>query len=216
MRKDRPVIDLIGQTFGYLTVLRYEGKNKHNKCLWECVCKCGNKIIAIASELKSGHTKSCSCLQKEKAAAVKITHGLSIDPYKSGYSSWANIKSRCRNKNCEQYKSYGAIGIIMCDRWYDSFENFIADMGQRPSLNHSVDRYPNKNGNYEPNNCRWATPEQQMNNTNRNVWLEYNGIKMTQSQWAKRWDIYPSVIIQHMVKYGRSFEYVYNYYENRA
>lgn len=147
-------------------------------------------------------------------AILKRTHGLSKDIKSSGYSSWANIKSRCRNPNINTFKSYGAKGITMCDRWYNSFELFIKDMGKRPSLNHSVDRYPNKAGNYEPGNCRWATPPQQSRNTKSNKWLEYNGVKMIQSDWAKKWGILPSVIIQHMVRYGRTFEYVYNYYEN--
>ena len=212
-RKSRGVINLLGQTFGYLTVIEYVGLNKHNKSTWLCLCMCGNKIETSGNDLRRGHTKSCSCLQKEKASN-RITHGLSRNRYLTGYSCWANIKSRCRNKKSISYKNYGAIGVKMCDRWYYSFDNFINDMGERPSMIHSVDRYPNKKGNYEPGNCRWATPDEQARNTKSNVWLECNGIKMVQSDWAKRWGVTSSLIKQHMNKYGRPFEYVYNYYEN--
>ena len=167
-RKSRGVINLLGQTFGYLTVIEYVGLNKHNKSTWLCLCMCGNKIETSGNDLRRGHTKSCSCLQKEKASN-RITHGLSRNRYLTGYSCWANIKSRCRNKKSISYKNYGAIGVKMCDRWYYSFDNFINDMGERPSMIHSVDRYPNKKGNYEPGNCRWATPDEQARNTKSNV-----------------------------------------------
>jgi hypothetical protein len=128
------------------------------------LCKCGNEFICSFDAIKR-QTKSCGCLQKETASNRLTTHGNSIGILKkaSGYSSWSNMIQRCTKKNNISYKNYGAKGVKVCDRWL-KYENFLADMGLKPSLNHSIDRWPNKHGNYEPLNCRWATRKQQMMN----------------------------------------------------
>lgn len=101
-----------------------------------------------------------------------------------GWHSWQGIIQRCENSSSCNYKRYGGSGISVCDRWRHSFADFISDMGPRPSSSHSVDRYPNKNGNYEPGNCRWATMKEQNNNRTNNRILTFNGKSQTMSQWA--------------------------------
>lgn len=101
------------------------------------------------------------------------------------HKAWAAIKQRCYNPNASKYKYWGGRGITVCERWLNSFENFLADMGKRPSDKHSLDRFPNKEGNYEPGNCRWATIEQQNENRSNNVIIEYNGEKYTQRKFIR-------------------------------
>lgn len=101
------------------------------------------------------------------------------------YRAWRGIKTRCLNIKNHKYKDYGARGITVCDRWLNSFENFLADMGRAPSQRHSIERNE-VNGNYEPSNCRWATPKEQSNNTRRNFLVEYNGEIKTLAQWCEQ------------------------------
>lgn len=102
----------------------------------------------------------------------------------SAYYSWMSMKARCYNKNYSLYHRYGGRGIMVCDRWRESFDNFIKDVGDKPSIAHSLDRYPNNDGNYEASNCRWATKKQQAGNTSKNKWIEYGGKKMILTDWA--------------------------------
>jgi hypothetical protein len=154
------LIDLTGQTFERLTVIK-RGKNKGKIVKWLCNCSCGMKDLNIqGNNLKSGHTTSCGCFQKEKFAKLKTTHGMS---YSTELKIYNGIKQRCNNINSDAYYDYGGRGIIVCDRWLESFENFYLDMGPRPSLDYSIERI-DVNGNYEPNNCKWASYEEQMIN----------------------------------------------------
>jgi hypothetical protein len=100
------------------------------------------------------------------------------------YRSWASMRRRCLNPNVSQYQAYGGAGVKICDRWH-SFSTFLADMGERPSLNHTIDRYPDKSGDYEPGNCRWATPEQQQNNKRSNRLIEHQGQTLSVAQWSR-------------------------------
>lgn len=100
------------------------------------------------------------------------------------YCSWQAIKERCHNPNSQNYPSYGGAGITMCDRWRNSFENFIADMGKAPSPKHSVDRFPDRKGIYEPSNCRWATPKEQASNKDWCVMITYNGETKHIADWS--------------------------------
>lgn len=100
------------------------------------------------------------------------------------YRAWAAMRARCYRVTCKPYHYYGGRGITVCDRWRESFQNFLDDMGFRPSDKHSLDRI-NNSGNYEPNNCRWTTQKEQMANTRRSVWIEYDGRKMIMSDWAR-------------------------------
>lgn len=155
-------IDLTGKTFGRLTVLS-RAENKNGRTHWLCECTCGNRIVASTSNLQSETTRSCTCLQKETAAKVLLRHGEASWPKRSReYRIWVAMRYRCNNPNCSDHQYYGGRGITVSPRW-DTFQNFLVDMGRCPP-GMSLDRYPNKDGNYEPGNCRWATDEQQRHN----------------------------------------------------
>ena len=171
--------DLIGKRFGRLTVLARttapEGRPK--KAFWLCRCDCGGEARAVSNTLTSGHTQSCGCLQRERiSAAAKIssrTHGMSDHPL---WSTWAAMRSRCRNPNATGYHRYGGRGIRVCERWND-FPSFVADVGERPSPDHTLDRIRN-DGDYEPGNVRWATKEQQSANMRNNRLVQFKGQRM--------------------------------------
>lgn len=149
---------IIGNKYNRWTILEYYPKIKklklHSKCL--CLCDCGKKKIVDYYEVTSGMSKSCGCLQKEYATR----HGLC---FTSEYRAWIDIKTRCYKKNCKAFKYYGGRGIQVCESWLNSFDNFIKDMGSKPSPELSLDRIDN-DGNYEPSNCRWATRKEQIFN----------------------------------------------------
>lgn len=148
--------DLTGKKFGRLTVLRLSHKEKYNK-FYICLCSCGIEKTIYQGSLSRGSTKSCGCLNKE-VLIQRATHGMSRTLI---YHSWKAVRARCYNKNHKDYKDYGGRGIKVCKRWM-KFENFYADMGERPD-GKTLDRI-NNNGDYKLSNCRWATDEQQANN----------------------------------------------------
>lgn len=154
-------MDLVGKKFGRLTVTKRSHSSGGN-VFWVCLCDCGETKVTKSGFLNSGTTKSCGCLFYETTVLNgknRKKHGLRSVPE---YYVWSQIKDRCYNKNRDGWKNYGGRGITVCDRWLNSFENFIEDMGFRPQGT-SIDRI-NNNGNYEPSNCRWATPRQQVAN----------------------------------------------------
>ncbi len=165
------LINLTGQTFGRLTVIRRGHNTLAGRPRWLCRCQCGNTVEPRAADLRSGGSKSCGCLQRDSTAIAvavsnkrRVKHGHCTERRTSRtYNSWKAMKRRCVNPNTIQWKDYGGRGISVCARWMNSFENFVADMGERPD-GKSIDRYPDNNGNYEPGNCRWATQSQQMFN----------------------------------------------------
>src|SRR5690606_6056327 len=110
------------------------------------------------------------------------------------YRAWQHMRERCSNPRVHNYHRYGGRGIKVCDRWANSFENFLADMGPRPSPEHSLDRYPNPDGDYEPGNCRWATPEQQTRNRRTNKILSFKGREQTLTDWCQELDLEPSIV----------------------
>jgi len=153
-------LDLAGQKYGRLTVISEHGRSKNKNVLWLCKCDCGNTTVIPATIIRRGITISCGCFRDEMSSKRRKTHGYS---YKDEYLIWQGMKKRCLNKNCKAYPMYGGRGISICERW-NKFENFLADMGPRPSKDHSIDRKEN-DGNYEPTNCRWTIPTVQARNT---------------------------------------------------
>jgi hypothetical protein len=145
---------MIGRTFGRLTILEDAGRY-HRQQLYRVRCQCGIEKIIRGYQLTAGKTVSCGCLRNERTVARSTTHGLYGTPENR---VWASMRDRCRNPNASGFRHYGGRGITVCERW-NSFENFLADMGPRPQGS-SLDRIE-VNGNYEPGNCRWATPAQQ-------------------------------------------------------
>ncbi len=155
-------LDLQGERFGLLTVSRLFLPSDGDGRRWICACDCGTEAIVRAEYLRAGDTKSCGCLNQHRRRQAFMTHGLSKAGRGSGYTCWVSMKGRCLNPNYRQFSIYGGRGITVCEQWL-KFENFIADMGPRPTPRHTIDRI-NSNGNYEPSNCRWATPIQQGRN----------------------------------------------------
>ncbi len=157
---------LIGQFFGRLKVLGLDGRKSFPsgkvEQVWKCLCVCGNFLAVMQGHLSGGHTQSCGCYHQERILETNIKHGLSRRDHRHPlYDMWKGIRQRCRNPKHQDFLDYGGRGILLCERW-ESFRNFIEDMGERPAGT-SIDR-KNNDGNYEPGNCRWATPKQQRHN----------------------------------------------------
>lgn len=148
--------DLTGKTFGRLTAV-YPAASRYSrggqaKTRWRCQCSCGEELTVDTAALTRGTTKSCGCLNREAILQRNTIHGMRGTPT---YNSWASMKRRCG-----VHPKY--IKVKVCDRW-QNFINFLEDMGERPE-GKTLDRWPNAEGNYEPGNCRWATPKEQANN----------------------------------------------------
>jgi hypothetical protein len=162
----RPLIDLAGQRFGRLVVVRLSHSGPRKRAYFLCRCDCGNEHLARSDALRRDSTRSCGCLQAEEAA--RGTHGEAGGGRKRlkasvEYRTWSTMIQRCENPRATDYERYGGRGIKICQRWRESFEAFLTDMGRRPADKRSVDRI-NNDGNYEPGNCRWATPIEQRRN----------------------------------------------------
>jgi AP2 domain len=183
----RLFIDLSGQQFDRLTVIEFAGRNKWNQPMWKCRCECTNERTVCGNDLRSGNTRSCGCLAKE----VRKTQVGSAHPnFKHGqshrqqgkpspiYYSWRAMITRCTDPEQPSFKYYGERGITVCDRWQgeQGFENFLADMGERPQRT-TLDR-KKVNGNYEPSNCRWASAAVQDHNRRKmeNTFSQFRGV----------------------------------------
>lgn len=183
--------NLVGQTFGRLTVISEAPSDKHGHSQWRCLCKCGTEVTVRGYSLTQGKTVSCGCFNAENAGKLNRSHGRSRSRL---YSTWNGIKFRCHNPSCPDYAHYGARGIEICDEWNNSFESFhdwAISHGYKPGL--TIDRI-NFDGNYSPENCRWVEAKKQNQNKRNNV--TYKGKCL--AEWARilginRWTLYSRV-----------------------
>lgn len=173
--------DVIGQQFGKWTVVALAAK-RGGRTYVLCRCECGREYEVRLTRMRCGYSSCCKHCRK-------IIHGAATPGYFTAeYLCWQGIKQRCFtiNTSSSKWMKYAGRGITMCDRWKHSFAAFLEDMGPKPSPSHSIDRYPNQMGNYEPGNCRWATNDEQSANKTNNRLLEYGGQTMPVFQWARR------------------------------
>jgi hypothetical protein len=196
--------NLIGRRFGRFVVLAEGGRTKHRSILWLCLCDCGEKKEVTTGSLLSGNSCSCGCLQKERVGEATKTHGFSHLPI---YRVWRSMKGRCYNLGHSSYGRYGGRGITVCERWFNSFENFYEDMGDKPSSRHQLDRI-NNNGSYCKENCRWVLPAENSRNTRSNHYLSFEGETLTLTDWSLLLGISRSTIKGRLDK-GYSLELVF-------
>lgn len=204
----------IGDKFSRLTLKRFLGTRKgHHFGEWEC--ECGKVLEIRISGVRTGNTLSCGCLNLElvtKLGFASKKHGGKGTPE---YYSYNHMKARCYRTTCAKYKNYGARGITITERWLGEhgFENFLADMGKKPTPEHSIERV-NNDGNYEPGNCIWATMDEQAKNKTTTIRLELNGQKTYQADLAKKLNVDPHSIEYHL-GLGKTPEQIVHYFNQK-
>ena len=187
--------NIAGMMFNRLTAICID-KTKTNRVHWVCRCECGIEKSVAACDLKSSHTKSCGCWNIEALAFNNTTHGKSKTPI---YNSWANMISRCYDNANKRFDSYGGRGISVCDKWR-TFAGFFSDMGERPN-GMTLERI-DVNGNYEPSNCKWATPKEQANNLRKSIRAIYKGNSYTAMQLSEKLGIDYERVAWSIRRYG--------------
>lgn len=191
--------DLTGRRFNKLVALHRVENGKGDKSRWKCICDCGNETTVSGVNLKTGAVKSCGCLRHMK----HNTHHLSNTRL---YRIWNAMKNRCYFKTHHAYSYYGARGITVCDEWKDSFESFYSwAISNGYSENLTIDRINNSEG-YYPENCKWVTMEEQVNNRRSCIRITYNGETKNLMQWCKLLDLPYKLINQRMKLKNISFE----------
>lgn len=205
-------MNLTGEIFNRLKVIEPAGESKHKQKLYLCQCVCGTMKTLKGAEVKSGKIQSCGCLRDELLLGRAKTHGESKNVPE--YRAWMSIKRRCFYKKSINNKDYLGRGITVCERWKTSYENFLVDMGRRPTKNHSIER-KNNNGNYEPANCKWATRMEQANNTRRTHAFEINGERITLTQIARKYNITRDKLRYRLLMLGWSFEKTISFFKNQ-
>lgn len=202
-----------GVKYGRLTVIKVlDTVTKHQKTIFRCICDCGKEIDVVGTYVKNGITKSCGCFKIDGIRKLSYVHGKVKTPE---YNIWCLMKRRCLNPTSASYSYYGGRGITVCDIWKNSFEKFLADMGERPTSKHSIDRIEN-NGNYEPSNCRWATKKEQAQNKNSNkpVCID-NMLFKTQSDFIKYLGIRKSQFDHRRYQSKLSIEQIYKQFKKQ-
>lgn len=177
----------------------------------ERICNNCGFVYVAKEKVQKYCSYKCFIIKKEednKKAPLKRN-------YQREYSTWMNMKNRCYSIKNKDYHHYGGRGIKVCNRWLgkNGFKNFLSDMGKKPTSKHSLDRFPNKNGNYTPKNCRWATQDQQTRNTRRNHWIKHNGKRMILADWARYFGVWPGSLLVSIKRH--SFAYMYEFYRNK-
>jgi hypothetical protein len=190
----KPRIDLTGRIFGRLTV-KSRIVPSRGKTLFVCACECGKEVTLNGADLQTGNNVSCGCFRAAHIGAVNYKHGAASKGELTGaYRSWRTMKDRCYNEDNNRFYAYGARGIKVCDRWRESFENFFADMGERPD-GFTLDRI-DVNADYSPENCRWASTSEQARNQRTNVWYQVGDEQMIQADVARALGVHSSQILE--------------------
>lgn len=197
------LIDLVGQKFAKLTVIKRAENTKGGSARWLCKCDCGNETIVSAGNLKSGAVKSCGCLKK---ISHNSKHNESQTPL---YRMWISMIHRCENPKHISYKDYGQRGITVCEKWHDFLEFKVWAESTKPDGDFSIDRIDNDKG-YCPENCRWASRKEQANNRRSNVRIEYQGEIHNLTEWSEILGFNYKTVHNRMYKLGWSFEKAIN------
>jgi hypothetical protein len=200
-----PYRDYVGKTIDRLLVEAYLPRSRvaQKESRFLCLCCCGvRKEVNVSALLRPGGTRSCGCLAREAVALRNRTHGLSHTPE---WRAWRNMRQRCYNVKHADWHRYGGRGITVCQEWLQSFEQFLADMGPRPSAAYSLDRIKNDQG-YSRANCIWVTKKQQSRNTSSNRLLTFLGRTQTVSAWAEELQIKVNTLYSRLSYYGMSVE----------
>lgn len=183
---------LVGETFGKWVVKDLALSATRRS--WVCVCACGTEAVVSTSHLTGGNSTQC------RTCSVS-THGASRKgPHQQTYFIWRGLRNRCMSPSNAAFKRYGARGITVCERWLDSFELFLEDMGPKPK-GRSLDRIDN-DGPYSKENCRWATSKEQSENSSRTIWITFNGERRTLTSWARYLEIPRSSLDNRVKKFG--------------
>lgn len=202
--KRPPKISLIGDRYGKVKVVSYEGRYRGGgDSLWRCVCDCERIFITRGTHLKSGATRSCGCQIRIALLKVNTTHGKSKTPE---YRVWAGMLTRCYNKKEKAYKYYGGKGVTVCSRWRHAggFENFLSDMGPRPAKGYWIDRKKNYLG-YTPKNCAWVIFCDQVENRSTTIWVRVAGERMSLLRACRTLGLNYGTIRGRMFRQGMSF-----------
>lgn len=197
--------DLSGSRFGLLTAIR-RSESRHGATYWECRCECGATVVVAKKSLRVGHTKSCGCYRRQFTTMRNRETSKHRMSATAEYRIWRNLRQRCENPSDKDFNRYGGRGITVAPEW-SSFEQFFADMGPRPSPAHSIDRI-NNDGHYSASNCKWATPNEQQNNTRRNLLIEHGGVIKTATEWARELGINRSQFYDFKRR-GKSFDQLF-------
>jgi len=193
-----------GSVYNRLTVIKATDRKTGNKTIYECRCSCGNTVFTDKYKLFNGHTKSCGCFKLENLSVIKRKHGMTKTPE---HKAWVEMRQRCYNKNNRVFSYYGGRGITVCEAWLNSFESFYSDMNKRPTSKHSIDRI-DVNGNYEPRNCRWATPNEQAANRRDTTKYIFNNELMPLSYIANALGLPQQTMHRLVRKKGMTIEQV--------
>lgn len=200
--KNRINLVSVGERFDRLVVQSHIGPDQYGSIHWRCICDCGNVTDVKNYDLTSGHTRSCGCLRPDATSASITTHGLS---YSRLYRVWSGMIARCTIPSCTGYNNYGGRGITICDEWKSDFLSFYKwaiSHGYQKGL--TIDR-KDVNGDYCPENCRWATKKQQANNKRGTTYIVYNGLSMTISEASEQYGI-PRDVLSRRIRDGWSDE----------
>ena len=204
-RKGNGFNDLTGKKFGRLTVLGLSEKKSGRKSYWVCECDCGNKKLVRSDSLKRGQVQSCVCLKKEqnKINLDRTTHGdTPTGEHKRLWEIWQGIKQRTSNPNNKSYARYGGRGISVCEEWRENYVNFRDwALNNGYSDNLTIERI-DVNGDYCPENCRWATVKEQCNNRRTNVLIEWNGKTQNIERWSEETGIPYKILHDRYRRYG--------------